>query len=81
MGLDQYAYKRLPEETSEENVELAYWRKHNPLQALSYLGGSACEWIAALERGDLEMRRRFNAMIRDSASDTSPDRPSSSSAR
>ena len=32
-------------------------------QALSYLGGSACEWIAALERGDLEMRGRFNAMI------------------
>ena len=31
MGLDQYAYKRLPEETSEENVELAYWRKHNRL--------------------------------------------------
>jgi len=32
MGLDQYAYRRLPEETSEENIELAYWRKHNRLQ-------------------------------------------------
>ena len=32
MGLDQYAYRRLPEETSEENIKLAYWRKHNRLQ-------------------------------------------------
>jgi len=32
-------------------------------QALSYLGNSAGEWIAALERGDPEMRRRFDAMI------------------
>ncbi len=32
-------------------------------QALSYLGSSACDWIAELERGDEEMRQRFNAMV------------------
>jgi hypothetical protein len=32
-------------------------------QALSYLGTSAGEWIAELERGDKEMRRRFDGMV------------------
>lgn len=32
MGLDQYASRRLPEEDSDGNVEIAYWRKHNRLQ-------------------------------------------------
>jgi len=31
MGLDQYAYSK-PSEDSEEQTELAYWRKHNRLQ-------------------------------------------------
>ena len=31
MGLDQYAYSK-PSEESEEQTELAYWRKHNRLQ-------------------------------------------------
>jgi hypothetical protein len=31
MGLDQYASRRLPEEDSDGNVEIAYWRKHNRL--------------------------------------------------
>ena len=31
MGLDQYAYAK-PSEDSEEQTELAYWRKHNRLQ-------------------------------------------------
>lgn len=29
-------------------------------QGLSYLGSAACDWIAALERGDPEMHRRFD---------------------
>jgi hypothetical protein len=32
-------------------------------QALAYLGNFAGDWIAALERGDPEMRRRFDSMI------------------
>ena len=31
MGLDQYAYSK-PSVDSEEQTELAYWRKHNRLQ-------------------------------------------------
>lgn len=31
MGLDQYAYSKATED-SEEQTELAYWRKHNRLQ-------------------------------------------------
>jgi hypothetical protein len=32
MGLDQYAYRRLPDEDSDMNVAIVDWRKHNRLQ-------------------------------------------------
>jgi hypothetical protein len=32
MGLDQYAYRRLPDEDSESNITISEWRKHNRLQ-------------------------------------------------
>ena len=31
MGLDQYAYRRLPDEDSDCNVTIVDWRKHNRL--------------------------------------------------
>ena len=32
MGLDQYAYRRLPDEDSDDNITISEWRKHNRLQ-------------------------------------------------
>jgi len=32
MGLDQYAYRRLPDEDSDGNITIVDWRKHNRLQ-------------------------------------------------
>jgi hypothetical protein len=32
MGLDQYAYRRLPHEDSDGNITISEWRKHNRLQ-------------------------------------------------
>ena len=32
MGLDQYAYRRLPHEDSDDNITITEWRKHNRLQ-------------------------------------------------
>lgn len=32
MGLDQFAYRRLPDEDSDCNVAIVDWRKHNRLQ-------------------------------------------------
>ena len=32
MGLDQYAYRRMPHEDSDDNITITEWRKHNRLQ-------------------------------------------------
>jgi hypothetical protein len=32
MGLDQFAYRRLPDEDSDGNITITEWRKHNRLQ-------------------------------------------------
>lgn len=32
MGLDQFAYRRLPHEDSDDNITISEWRKHNRLQ-------------------------------------------------
>ncbi len=32
MGLDQFAYRRLPHEDSDGNITISEWRKHNRLQ-------------------------------------------------
>ncbi len=32
MGLDQFAYRRLPNEDSDDNITISEWRKHNRLQ-------------------------------------------------
>ena len=32
MGLDQFAYRRLPDEDSDGNITISEWRKHNRLQ-------------------------------------------------
>tara|TARA_R110001583_G_scaffold70887_1_gene200140 strand:- start:12963 stop:13352 length:390 start_codon:yes stop_codon:yes gene_type:complete len=31
MGLDQYAYRRLPDEDGDGNITISQWRKHNRL--------------------------------------------------
>ena len=32
MGLDQFAYRRLPDEDSDGNITISEWRRHNRLQ-------------------------------------------------
>ena len=54
MGLDQYAYRREADETADDNITIAEWRKHNRLHG----------WMEALYRdkdGD-ETGNSFNCV-------------------
>jgi hypothetical protein len=54
MGLDQYAYRREADETADDNITIAEWRKHNRLHG----------WMEDLhrDRGGDETDTSFNCV-------------------